>query len=88
MKIKGVLKFKIIIKWISQLYPIHLNTYVMGFLYIFIFFSAGIDLGRQKLTSTDVRFCRLKSVPALNRLSESNSGTFVMYEESWNNTTE
>ena len=28
-------------------------------------YSAGIDFSRQNLTSTDVRFCRLKSIPAL-----------------------
>ena len=33
-------------------------------LYIFYSFSAGIDFGRQNLTSIDVRFWRLKSVPA------------------------
>ena len=29
------------------------------------FYSAGVDFKRQDLTSTDVRFCRLKSIPAL-----------------------
>ena len=28
-------------------------------------YSAGIDLRRQNLTSVDVRFWRLKSIPAL-----------------------
>ena len=28
-------------------------------------YSAGIDFGRQNLTSVDVRFWRLKSTPAL-----------------------
>ena len=28
-------------------------------------YSAGIDFGRQNLTSVDVRFWRLKSIPAL-----------------------
>ena len=28
-------------------------------------YSAGIDFSRQNLTSVDVRFCRLKSIPAL-----------------------
>ena len=28
-------------------------------------YSAGIDISRQILTSTDVRFWRLKSIPAL-----------------------
>ena len=36
---------------------------------IFYFYSAGIDFSRQNLTSTDVRFCRLKSIPALEGLT-------------------
>ena len=28
-------------------------------------YNAGIDFSRQNLTSVDVRFCRLKSIPAL-----------------------
>ena len=31
----------------------------------FYSYSAGIDFRRQSLTSTDVRFWRLKSIPAL-----------------------
>ena len=37
-------------------------------LYLFDYLSAGIDFRRQNLTSIDVRFCRLKSVPALKGL--------------------
>ena len=57
-------------KCLSYLFPLHLNTYVMGLrsLCIFYFFSAGIDFWRQNLTSTDVRFRRLKSIPALQGL--------------------
>ena len=57
-------------KCLSQLFPVHLNTYVMGLgpLWIFHTYSAGIDFGRQNLTSTDVRFWRLKTVPALQWL--------------------
>ena len=32
-------------------------------------FSAGIDFKRQNLTSTDVRFGRLKLIPAMKRLN-------------------
>ena len=35
----------------------------------FYSYSAGIDFRRQNLTSTDVRFWRLKSIPALNGLA-------------------
>ena len=31
-------------------------------------YSAGIDFSRQKLTTLDVRFWRLKSIPALKEL--------------------
>ena len=37
-----------------------------------LIYSAGIDFSRQNLTSTDVRLCRLKSVPALYGLELSN----------------
>ena len=36
-------------------------------------YSVGIDFRRQNLTSTDVRFWRLKSIPALQGLSPQNS---------------
>ena len=44
---------------------LHLNTYVMGLrlLEIFYSFSVGIDFRRQNLTSIDIIFWRLKSVP-------------------------
>ena len=32
-------------------------------------YSAGVDFSRQNLTSTDVRFWRIKTVPALEGLS-------------------
>ena len=37
----------------SQLFPLHLNTYVMGLLPLYFFnsFSAGIDFRRQMLKS-------------------------------------
>ena len=46
----------------------HLNTHVMGLrpLYIYVYsYSAGIDFRCLNLTSTDVRFWHLKSIPAL-----------------------
>ena len=39
------------------------NTYVNNF--AINSYSAGIDFRRQNLTSVDVRFRRLKSIPAL-----------------------
>ena len=52
-------------KWLSWLFMIHLNTYVMDLrpLWLFHFYSVGIDFRRQNLTCTDVRFWRLKSIP-------------------------
>ena len=44
----------IIIIWIPMLW-----------VYLFLLLQWGVDFGRQNLTSTDVRFCRLKSIPAL-----------------------
>ena len=54
-------------KSLFQLFPIHLNTYVMGLrpLEIFYSYSAGIDFSRQNLRTIDVRFWWLKSIPAL-----------------------
>ena len=55
-------------KCLRLLFTIHLNTYGMGLRPLEIFlllYSAGIDFSRQNLTSTDVRFWRLKSIPAL-----------------------
>ena len=45
-------------KYLSQLFPLHLNTYVMGRreLYIINSFGAGMQFRRQNLTSMDVRF--------------------------------
>ena len=42
--------------------------WVYGHYEYFYFYSAGIDFSRQNLTSTDVRFWRLKSIPALKGL--------------------
>ena len=39
--------------------------WVYGHYKYFYSYSAGIDFSRQNLTSTDVRFWRLKSIPAL-----------------------
>ena len=44
-----------------------MNTYVIGN-YVDSY-SAGIDFSRQNLTSTDIRFRRLKSIPTLQGLS-------------------
>ena len=44
--------------WIPILWVYDLYKY-------FYSYSAGIDFRRQNLTSTDVRFWRLKSIPAL-----------------------
>ena len=42
-------------------------------------YSAGIDFSRQNLTSTDVRFWRLKSVPALKELKQDKCYTVIGY---------
>ena len=55
-------------KWPNSLFPLHLNTYIMGVrsLEIFKFFQcAGTVFIRQDLTYTDVRFWRIKTVTAL-----------------------
>ena len=66
-------------KWLSQLFPLHLNTYVMCLrpLEILYSFSVGIDFRRQDLTSTDVRSWRLKLTPALKGLIPSKQETFT-----------
>ena len=45
-------------KCLIQVFPIHLNTYVMGLrpLEIFLLLQCGVDFSRQNLTSVDVRF--------------------------------
>ena len=54
---------------LSLLFPLHVNTYVMGLRHTFFnSFSAGTVLIRQNLTSTDVRFWRLNTVPSLKGL--------------------
>ena len=52
-----------------NLTPLHSNTHVVALRSVYNSFSAGIDFRRQNLTSTDVRFWRLKSIPALKGLS-------------------
>ena len=56
-------------KCLIQVMPIHLNTYdmlwVYGYYKYFKSYSEGVDFSRQNLTSTDVRFWRLKSIPSL-----------------------
>ena len=70
---KGFSQFKVIIKvlvssfwfiWIPMLWVYDNYNY-------FYSYSAGIDFSRQNLTSTDVRFWRLKLIPALQGLSAS-----------------
>ena len=64
---RGVFQFEIIINiivssfrfiWIPMLWVYGHYNYVYSF-------SAGVDFRRQNLTSADVRFWRLKSIPAL-----------------------
>ena len=52
--------------WIPMLWVYSYYKYVYSY-------SAGIDFRRQNLTSTDVRFWRLKSIPALQGLNPQNS---------------
>ena len=55
---------------LGQLVPLHLYTHVIWvycLLKYFNSFSAGIDFIRHNLTSLDVRFWRIKKVPALKR---------------------
>ena len=68
---KCFFQYEICINVSVMLFPLHFNTYVMGLrsLGIFDAYSAGTDSRRQKLTSTDVRFQRLKSVLALYGLN-------------------
>ena len=60
-------QLEIIINVFVVSFLLHLNTYAMDLrpLQMFISFNAGIDLRRQNLTSLDVRFSRLKTIPAL-----------------------
>ena len=44
----------------------------------FYSYSAGIDFSRQNLTSTDVRFWLLKSIPALYKVKSLHLNTYVM----------
>ena len=46
-------------------------------------FSAGIDFSRQNLTSVDVRFWRLKSVPALTGLNGQTARYFILFCFCW-----
>ena len=56
---------------LSLIFPLHLNTYVMALRHYkyFFCFSAGIVFIRQNLTSSDVRFWRINTVPALKGLN-------------------
>ena len=65
---KGIFQFEIVL---ITLITLHLNTYVISLLpfWMFDFFSAGIDFRRHNLTSIDVRFWRVKSLPALEGLN-------------------
>ena len=47
--------------WIPMLWVYEHQKYVYSY-------NAGIDFSRENLTSTDVRFWRLKSIPALEGL--------------------
>ena len=50
---------------VSSLWLICICSWPMAIRNIFASYIAGIDFRRQNLTSTDVRFWRLKSIPAL-----------------------
>ena len=57
MRAKGLFSILNQHKCVSQVLPIHLNTYVMGPLLLYFYsYSALSDFRRQNLTSTDVRF--------------------------------
>ena len=43
--------------------------------------SAGIDFGRQNLTSVDVKYWRLKSIPALKKYIMNNGGRPIQMEQ-------
>ena len=67
LKAGGFFQFEIIINvlvsffrfiWIPMIWVYDHYKYLY-------YYSAGIDFGRQNLTSGDVRFWRLKSIPAL-----------------------
>ena len=73
METKGFFQFEIVryflvssfcFTWIPMLW-------VYGHYIYFYSYSAGINFRRQNLTTTDVRFWRLKSVPALEKWNES-----------------
>ena len=67
MKTKDFFLFEIIINVFvsSSRFIWILMLWVYGHKKYYYFYSAGIDFSRQNLTSTDVRFRRLKSIPAL-----------------------
>ena len=71
-------------KCLSQLFLIHLNTYVMVYDHYKYFnsFGAGIFFIRQGLTSVDVRFWRLKTVPAPKGLIETGDKTHLLLHRS------
>ena len=67
METEGFLQFEIIINvlvssfWFIE-YLCYWSTAIIN---IFFSYSAGNDFSRQNLTSVDVRFWRLESIPAL-----------------------
>ena len=71
---KGFFQFEIIIN-VLAMFSLHLNTYVMGlrplYIYIFHYFSAGIDCRRQNLTSIVIRrqFLAAEDGPRTERVS-------------------
>ena len=57
MEAKGVFSISNHHKYLSELFPINLNTYVMGLRPLeIVLLLQGIDFSRQNLTSVDVRF--------------------------------
>ena len=58
-------------KYLSQLFLLHLNTYVMGTTAIKNILVLSARLYTSESVSTDVRFWRIKTVPALEGLKWS-----------------
>ena len=70
METKGFSKFEIIVNVLVRSFRfIRIPMlWVFGYYECIYSFGAGTDFIRQNLTSTDVRFCRIKTVPALKGL--------------------
>ena len=70
---KGLIQFEITINdLVSSYWFIWIPKcmlWVYGHMKYFYSYSADIDFSRQNLTSVDVRFWRLKSIPALKELT-------------------